>query len=78
MFIRYFKNVVQTLTQTLIQFVQIFISKNDKKNKVSLVTDTDGNFRPSGDCLYSVSGKASVLRKQSLSRPDNPICTGYW
>ena len=23
-------------------------------------------------------GRASVLRKQSPSRPENPICTGYW
>ena len=46
-----------------------------KKRKLSLVTGVDGNFRLSGDCFSSTEALPS---KQSPSRLENPICTGYW
>ena len=61
--------------QALKPFDPIFILKMVfKKKKLSLVTGTDGNFCLSSDCF----GGASVLLNQSPSKPENPICTGYW
>ena len=57
-FIRYYKNVVHSLTQTLRPFITLFILKIIcKKKKLSLVTGTDGNFRLSGDWICSTSAE---------------------
>ena len=52
-FICYYKNTVHSLTHILNPFVPIFLSKNNKTKKLSLVTGTDGNFRLLSDCFWS-------------------------
>ena len=58
-FIRYYKNIAHSLTQTLKPFIPMFIIKMVcKKKKLSLVTGTGGyNFRLSGDCLCNTSAE---------------------
>ena len=75
-FIRYYKNIVHSLTQTLKPFVPIFILKIIcKKKKLSLVTDMDGNFRLSSDCFCSTS--AEVPLKDSYNHI-SCIYSGNW
>ena len=51
--------------------VPIFIFKNDMQEKETIINDPYGWKFPALD-------RASVLRKQSISRPEISICTGYW
>ena len=62
---------MQSLMQTLNPLVPIFISKNDMQEKETITSNRYG-------WKFPALGRASVLRKQSPSRPENPICTGYW
>ena len=55
-FIRYYKNIVYSLTHTLNLFVPIFIFKNDIQEK-EIITSMDGNFRFLGDCFYSTTAE---------------------
>ena len=58
--------MVQSLMQTLNPFAQIFISKNDmqkKKETITIVTCTDGNFWLLGSLFRQCLGRAAVLCK---------------
>ena len=55
-----------------------FYFKNDIQEKESITRmEWNGNFRLSGYSFSSTRGRGSVLRKQSLSRPKNPVKQCY-
>ena len=65
-FIRYYKNIVRSLTYTLNPFVPICISKNYMQEKETISSNRYGwEFPALGWLFLQYFGGASVLRKQS-------------
>ena len=72
----HYKNTVYSLMQRLNPFLPIFIFENDKQERET-ITGNQGKFPALWRLCLQYLCRTSVLGKQSPSKPENPIGTGY-